>query len=288
MMLYIDIMTTNIAKKMLWNEIEVPDTVSHIACHRLNSSVSTTLHTHDFTELFWGIHGDAVHEINGITSKVDSHELFFIRAGDVHNLSVSGSGIYIFNNLAFRNTVLEELNARYNSQILQQWASRGTQAIKYRLTQPLFQWLNAAVTDVFSHRTSRLVLDYFLINLIYELEKQQKTPFENCPAWLNQACIEVFKPETFKFGASVFAKLTGYTQEHVARELKKYTGKTPTEIINEARLQHAAMLLITSARSISDISEECGFESLSYFFAAFKRRFGATPRGYRVKNLIFN
>lgn len=284
-MLYIDINMKNIIRKMLWNKIEVSDTVSHIACHRLTGSISTRLHTHDFVELFWGVSGEAVQELNGVTSKVTAHELFFIRAGDIHNLSVSGSRSYIFNNLAFRQEILQELAQRYDSEILRRWNSNGKQPIKYRLTQPLFQWLNSVVKDIFNHRTSRLVLDYFLINLVYELEKEQETPFENCPEWLNQACTAVFRPDNFRQGPPVLARLTGYTQEHVARELKKYTGKTPTDIVNEARLQHAAMLLITSPLSISDIAEECGFTSLSYFFAAFKRRFGTAPRQYRLKTM---
>ena len=272
---------------MLWNEIEVQGTISHIACHRMNGGKLTQMHTHDFAELFWGISGKAVHEINGNISTVTAQELFFIHPDDVHNISVSTSGNYIFDNLAFRREVLDELDQRYNSKILKQWNSGDSQIIKYRLTQPLFQWLNAKVTDVFNHKTSRLVLDYFLINLIYELEKQEeKTSLGNCPEWLNNACLEVFKPANFKLGAPAFAKLTGYTQEHVARELKKYTGKTPTEIVNEARLQHAAMRLITSSQSIIGICGECGFESISYFFAVFKRRFGITPRKYRSKNLI--
>lgn len=274
---------------MLWDKIETADTVSHIACHRLINGNSTRMHSHDFVELFWGIEGHANHEINGTASVIGEKELFFIRPEDIHNIYIARNGNYCFNNLAFRHDIIKELGQRYESAILSLWSSkRNKNVIRHKLTEPLYQWLNAKVRDVFSHRQSRLALDFFLINLIYELEKQEKSPFpENCPDLLNRVCREVAKPENFKRGASVFSKLSGYTQEHIARELKKYTGRTPTEILNEARLQHAAMLLITSLDSICEISYDCGFQSLSYFFSAFKRRFGITPRHYRNKNKIF-
>lgn len=274
---------------MLWGKIETATTISHIACHRMAGKTSTRPHTHDFAELFWGVSGHAVHEINGEAFPIGPQELFFIRPNDIHNVTIANGSKYIFNNLAFQREILNELHRRYQSSILEQWASKGYVPIKYHLALPLFQWLNERVKDVFKHRDNRLVLDAFLINLIYELEKQQFQPFAGSfPDWLNHACYEVFKPVNFRSGPVVFSRLTGYTQEYVARELKKYTGKTPTEIVNEARLQYAATLLITPSNKINDISEECGFNSLSYFFAVFKRRFGTTPRQYRTRNLIFS
>lgn len=274
---------------MRWGEIESAETISHIACHRLLNGNSTKIHSHDFVELFWGINGHAKHEINGCSSIIGEKELFFIRPNDIHNISTVGNGNYTFNNLAFRSEIINELCQRYESTILTHWSSKDEKnTIRYQLTQPLFQWLNAKVRDVFSYRHSRLTLDFFLINLIYELEKQEKSPFpENCPEWLNRVYREAFKPEVFRHGPAIFSKMSGYTQEHVARELKKYTGKTPTEILSEAKLQHSAMLLITSMDSIISISESCGYQSLSYFFSAFKRRFGITPLHYRNKNKIF-
>ena len=281
-------MTENI-KTMRWGEIENSTTISHIACHRMAGGMSTRLHTHDFAELFWGISGHATHEIGGKVFPIGQQELFFIHPDDVHNISIANGGKYIFTNLAFRPDGLYDLSRRYNSSILEQWATEGHVPVKYHLPAPLFHWLNERVKDVFKHRESRLVLDAFLINLIYELEKQHFQPLaENCPEWLSHACNEVLKPGNFRYGPVAFSRLTGYTQEYVARELKKYTGKTPTEIVNEARLQHAATLLMTTSDSINDISEACGFDSLSYFFAAFKRQFGTTPRRYRSRNLVFN
>ena len=270
------------------DEMETPDIVSHVACHRLTNGASTRLHDHDFVELFWGIEGRGRHEINGRTSPAGERELWFIRPHDLHNVYVTGKDVYCFNNLAFRRNILDDFNARCDSAILRRWASpTDASPLHFHLSLPLCQWLNAKVRDVFRSRGSRLTLEFFLVNLIYELEKQESLPLPgNCPEWLIGVCRKIDQPENFRQGPAVMAKLSGYSPEHVARELKKYTGRTPTDIVNEARLQYAAMLLATSTENICDIAYASGFRSVSYFFCAFKRRFDISPLHYRNRNKI--
>jgi AraC-like DNA-binding protein len=62
------------------------------------------------------------------------------------------------------------------------------------------------------------------------------------------------------------------------------TGSGFSERVLELRLQEACELLsrahITN-RKVSDIAFSCGFNNLSYFHRAFRRRFGMTPAGAR-------
>ncbi|MGH2559654.1 MAG: helix-turn-helix domain-containing protein, partial [Thermomicrobiales bacterium] len=52
--------------------------------------------------------------------------------------------------------------------------------------------------------------------------------------------------------------------------------------VNDLRLERAALLLRTTTQEITEIAAECGFDSLSYFYRLFGRRFGASPRAFRV------
>ena len=60
-------------------------------------------------------------------------------------------------------------------------------------------------------------------------------------------------------------------------------GITPHEYLESYRIKQAKNLLITSSKSISLISEECGFSSLSYFNIIFKKREGLSPNAFRKK-----
>lgn len=68
---------------------------------------------------------------------------------------------------------------------------------------------------------------------------------------------------------------------HFCSVFKRQTGVTFTEYRNQRRLGRAEELLRDSARRVSDIAFEAGFDSIPYFNRAFRRRFGCSPSEYR-------
>lgn len=60
--------------------------------------------------------------------------------------------------------------------------------------------------------------------------------------------------------------------------------KTPVEYLCEYRLSRAAQLLMSTDRSILDISASCGFASASYFGKMFKEVCGVSPGAFRKKS----
>ena len=61
------------------------------------------------------------------------------------------------------------------------------------------------------------------------------------------------------------------------RKTKKTTGKSPSYIIQEMRIQKAIDMLINDKATISEIAYACGYNSLSYFSQAFKTQMGKSP-----------
>lgn len=60
------------------------------------------------------------------------------------------------------------------------------------------------------------------------------------------------------------------------------TGTTFTRFLQRRRLDEAAMLLVTTSKSVKEIWTSIGFGHASNFTHDFKRRFGMTPREYRT------
>ena len=67
----------------------------------------------------------------------------------------------------------------------------------------------------------------------------------------------------------------------LSREIKRRTGRTYTELLQERRLRQAAWLLEHTNQRISDIALAVGYENVSYFHRIFRERFGLSPKKYR-------
>jgi AraC-like DNA-binding protein len=69
----------------------------------------------------------------------------------------------------------------------------------------------------------------------------------------------------------------------LSREIKRRTGKTYTELLQERRLRQAAWLLEHTTQRVSDIALSVGYENVSYFHRIFREHYGLSPKKYRDK-----
>lgn len=67
------------------------------------------------------------------------------------------------------------------------------------------------------------------------------------------------------------------------REFAKYYQSSPSKWFQEKRLEHAAYLLSHKQKRATELYEDAGYDSLSNFIQAFKRKYGATPKQYQVR-----
>ncbi|WP_207435940.1 AraC family transcriptional regulator [Sabulibacter ruber] len=77
------------------------------------------------------------------------------------------------------------------------------------------------------------------------------------------------------------AKVVNMPEVSFSRFIKKRTGKTFIDSLNEIRLGHASRMLIDTTATIAEVSFKCGFNNLSHFNRIFKRKNGCTPKEFR-------
>ncbi len=78
------------------------------------------------------------------------------------------------------------------------------------------------------------------------------------------------------------AKTVNMSEVSFSRFIKKRTGRTFVDSLNEIRLGHASRLLIDTTQTIAEISFKCGFNNLSYFNRIFRKKNGCTPTEFRL------
>lgn len=73
---------------------------------------------------------------------------------------------------------------------------------------------------------------------------------------------------------------------YLGQVFKEQEGITVVDCINETRLAQARLYLEQQQMTVAEIMEKVGFSNESYFYRLFKRRYGTTPKEYRLKAAI--
>ena len=87
-----------------------------------------------------------------------------------------------------------------------------------------------------------------------------------------------------KLSLQELAFLCNMSQSTFKREFTKHFQESPSKWFQDQRLEHSAYCLTTGKRPL-DVYEEAGYESLTNFIQAFKKKFGITPKQYQIEYL---
>lgn len=73
----------------------------------------------------------------------------------------------------------------------------------------------------------------------------------------------------------------GVSQAHLSQLIRRSTGKTYSELVQEKRMDKARELLAYSDKAVMDIAIEVGYSDQFYFSKLFKRLWGMSPNAWR-------
>lgn len=77
------------------------------------------------------------------------------------------------------------------------------------------------------------------------------------------------------------SRIANMPEASFSRFIKKRTGKTFIDSLNEIRLGHASRMLIDSTTTVAEIAYKCGFNNISNFNRIFKRKKMCIPKEFR-------
>lgn len=275
--------------KIYTEEILNPETEIHYAFHRSLNDI-TIRHTHDFFEIFLITKGKVKHIINGSEITISEGTLIFIRPTDIHYYQKINDENVELINLAFPKKTINEL---FN------YLGEGFQPnrlIETKLPPSIF--LSYTETIILKQKFEKLHL--IPLNLKSEVKTSLRVLLaeimsnyfsksfwyvrSTIPDWIEETRSEMQQKENFVNGFNKMVEISGKTKEHLCREFKKHFNQTPTEYINDLRLNYSANMLISTDENIPYISMESGFENLSHYYHLFKNKFGIAPKEFRNKN----
>lgn len=262
----------------------------HYGYFPIVEQISTRLHYHDFYEIFLIAKGTIAHHINDETVVLSAGSLVFVRPDDAHYFSKHEEQNCELLNIAFLqktcHAVWEFLDDEASQRDiltphLPPMVLVPQQELK-PLVRQLENWGHFLYRD---KRQSRLALRGMLANLLSEhFLTQRIIAHETTPYWLQTVCFQMQDREHIIEGRDALLRLAHRTPEYVGRSFKQYLGITPSQFINNLRLDYAVDLLLHTDQTPTEICFEVGFGNLSHFYHLFKERWHCSPNQYRKRH----
>ncbi len=253
----------------------------HFAKVELTPDNVARYHDHDYHEVFWATRGRGEQQCNGRTHELRPGVLHLVRPQDRHRVRGSSSSPLHLVNLAFPSEAWAAVRRRYfaaEPDWFEQPLSRRAWPVDGRGQGTLAHWVERLAAP----GRPRVALDGFLMELP-QLRPVAPTSAPPVPEWLEQCRRALAQPAHFSGGTPALARLAGCSPSHLARATARWLGCTPTDLVNAARMDYSARQLMETNRPILDIALDCGLNNLSHFYALFRKRFGVSPRRYRLR-----
>ncbi len=255
----------------------------HAALVRLRGgSLEGQIHTHtDFAEVMLVVDGSGTHHVNGAVQPLTPHTVVVVRPGDQHVARPGADGLE-FINVAFPADVLAS-TLRWGGEAVAR-AHRATLPVVYvasaEASERMHELFAACLT---TYRDSPTVLAVIEL-LAYVVRNAPESASDgriDAPEWLTRCLHGMASEANLRDGLPAMLALARVSHTHLSRTIRQHLGRSPLDWLTEARLDHAASLLATTAIPVALIAERCGFGSSSYFGRCFRARFGSSPRDFR-------
>jgi AraC family transcriptional regulator, dual regulator of chb operon len=271
-------------EKRIWSELVPDGRAFHISRNLKARRQPIAYHGHDFAELCWVESGKGIHHVNGTSYEMSQGDLVLIRPFDCHGFDPLEGDVLNLVNVGFTKATWRRLGECYCPEGgLWFWTEADLpelihlDASQKGELENEFDQLSRSPRDLLS-------IDGFCLNLIRLLRRTDGVgEGALLPEWLDRAMREFALSGSGK-RLEDFFRLTSRSPEHVARVMRQYCEKTPSEWVNEVRIRHAANLLEASRLPIIEIAFECGFQNQSYFHRLFLKAFEQTPFQYRKRH----
>jgi AraC family cel operon transcriptional repressor len=234
--------------------------------------------------VFWIDDGEGWHLVNGERRRLLPGALTLVHSDDQHGFQAEEGQSFRLVNVAFPRKTWSYLVRRYAPPSGDPMA-RPLSEREFCLAAPHLTELGIMTGELVGGARGASSVERFLLNLLYLLTiaRPPAIAANQAPAWLRDACRGIGDPRVFPEGTAALVRLSGRSAEHVAREVRRWLGKTPTDVVNDARLAHAASRLTETDDAILRIAFDCGFENVSHFYRLFRAQYGATPGQYRSR-----
>jgi len=126
-----------------------------------------------------------------------------------------------------------------------------------------------------------LMLHCCTLGLLRYLSRYSQESTSAAPGIMGKAIAYIHQNISLDLSIDQVCAAVGVSKYHFCRRFKDHTGLTVMQYILKTRIILAKGELKRSALSVAQISEQCGFSSISYFCRVFREEARCTPLQFR-------
>ncbi len=244
------------------------------------------LHRHDFFFILALKKGMGNHEIDFTSYKVGDNSVFFMRPGQVHQLTLraKSTGYLMEFKAGFyypHDKLSNQLLRKASNKNLCQLDAHGGKKLLTLLTYIFQEFANK------QERYQEVIkanLGIFFIELVRN-QQNRKGPSDNTNTYEQERLEEFLELlETHIAShkhASNYADMLNLSTYQLNAITKSTLGKTCSELINEYIILEAKKYLLATSNQVNQTAYHLGYDDVSYFIRFFKKHTGHSPEAFR-------
>lgn len=237
-------------------------------------------HLHKHVELVYIMKGEMRLVSNGTAYHLTAGDIFLAFPNTIHEYDAADDclcGLWIFD-----SNLIEDFSATFRKK---------TTTIPVLYRDQVHADVHMAV-EQFSSREelrmesalSKAFLSVILAHVLPALSLVELNLRENLD-WMHQVLQYLNQHFTEQLSLQRVADEIGISKYHLSRTFRERIGCSIPNYINTLRVDQAIQQLKSTEKSITEIAYECGFESMTTFFRAFRQLGKESPKQYR-KNVL--
>lgn len=246
-----------------------------------SSGDSVPIHWHEEFQLCWVSSGALDYTVNGHMFRMDGSDLLLINCHQLHavRLASETAKTLCFN---FAPALFHPFLARRLVEPLSRDASFSYQILPLPAHEKVtLERLRSLRDDPLNHLSATAFLTRVMEQTLRSqagrsgpTESEDLIAMQNALNFIQERFMEPLTLEEI-----CRAAMTG--KNRLTALFSRFVGMPPVRYLNDYRLFEARNLVLYTEKPVSQISEETGFQQVSYFVQRFRERYGLSPLQYR-------
>ncbi|GKX65774.1 AraC family transcriptional regulator [Inconstantimicrobium mannanitabidum] len=253
-------------------------------------------HKHNYIEFNYVYQGNFTQIIDGKKITLEKGELIFLNQYITHEIVKSGEEDIIINFIVrpeffdyiislldkeniISKFLLTTLYTDYNEGEYLYFKVSQRKDIQILLEKIIMEIYEPSIM---SKATIKLLVGLLLVELI---KNSQDIEIYSVDNYEKMMIIQTLKYIDEFYNKATLVELSEKLKQpdyKLSKLIKKHTGMTFKELLQERKLSRAVELIKSTNYSVIEIIELVGYENPTYFYKIFKNKFGITPREYKL------